>query len=334
MSLLKRIVSKAHREFNYALNDTKTFAGLNERFFKNARGVRIVCYHGICQKDHLKFNTIFLTLKMFEEHLQFYKKYFNVISLNDYYEKRLSDDKFNICISFDDGYQNNYKYVLPLLKKYQTPATFFITAIHEAGYNFLWNDFLGVVTKYGAKKVVYKNQTFYKDRYGKYIATKNKESLVEIIRSRGYDAKIEMIEAFSSTIFRDKKSDEDFWLQMNPAEIKELAACKLCTIGSHGYYHNDLARLPIEDAKAEMLSSKHYLENIIGKEITALAFPYGTYTRSVVSEAKKAGYNKLLAVDFHFTEDITDPTMRERFIVNPYISTSNQMIATIKRKYF
>jgi peptidoglycan/xylan/chitin deacetylase (PgdA/CDA1 family) len=333
MSFAKKIISRVRRECKYVLNDLKATIGMTERFYRNARGARIVCYHGVCKTDHLRFNNIFLTLKMFEEHLQFYKKYFNVISLEDYYAQRFSNDKFNICISFDDGYQNNYKYVLPLLKKYQLPATFFITAVTEAGYNILWNDFLAISSKYGEKKVVYKNDTFYKDKHGKYVSIAN-ESLVERIRSGGYDLKIEMMKLFPSIHFTDKKNDQDFWLQMRPFEIKELSECKLCTIGSHSYYHNDLARLNIEDARDELIRSKQFLEQITGKAITAFAFPYGTYSRMLVDEAKKAGYNKLLALNFHFAEDNVDKTMRERLIVNPYISASNQMIATIKGQYF
>jgi hypothetical protein len=213
-------------------------------------------------------------------------------------------------------------------------VTFFITAIREAGYDVLWNDFLGIVSKYGPKRIKYKDEPFFKDRCGRYFSPKNKESLAEKIRSGGYDLKLEMMQAFSAEFGNKTTDDDDFWRQMTPSEIKELSACELCTIGSHGYYHNDLAKLKLEDATAEMMSSKKYLEDLTGKDIKALAFPYGTYSRSVVGEAKKAGYDKLLALDFHFEEDRADATMRERFIVNPYISTPNQMIATVKRKYF
>jgi len=334
MSIASKIISKTKRGSKYAWHDVKAFTGFNERLYRNARGARIICYHGICKKDHLKFNNTFITLEMFEEHLKFYKKYFNVISLEDYYSEHFSEDRFNICISFDDGYKNNYKYVLPFLKKYQLSATFFITAISEMGYDILWNDFLGIVTKYGRGKISYKNEIFYKDQYGKYISAINNEPLVERIRSGTYDLKVEMMQSFSSMDFRSKKDDEDFWQQMTPAEIRELSECEFCTIGSHGYYHNDLAKLSIEDATKEMVHSKSYLESITGKNISALAFPYGTYTRAIIAEAKKAGYDKLLALDFRFKEDVSDFAMRERFTVNPYISASNQMIASITGKYF
>jgi peptidoglycan/xylan/chitin deacetylase (PgdA/CDA1 family) len=131
----------------------------------------------------------------------------------------------------------------------------------------------------------------------------------------------------------DNKAEEDYWLQMTGEQIRELSASEWVTIGCHGYYHNDLARIGIDEAANEMALSKQYLEKLTDREINALAFPYGTYSRSVVSAAKKESITRLLALDFHFPEDRSDPAMRERLIVDPFISVHNQMLATIKRTY-
>src|SRR5260221_13248063 len=135
------IHSKFLRKWKNIRNDMRGLLRMNEHLFLHARGSRILIYHGICQSDHTRFNSIFLRYKTFEKHLQFLKKYFHVISLNDFYNQRFSEERFNICISFDDGFANNYKYVLPLMNKYQVPVTFFITGIRHAGYDILWNDF-------------------------------------------------------------------------------------------------------------------------------------------------------------------------------------------------
>jgi peptidoglycan/xylan/chitin deacetylase (PgdA/CDA1 family) len=334
MTLSQKIRSKLTRKAKNLSRDLQHSLGLYDSFYTSARGGRIMAYHGVCLHSHLKFNTIFLTQKTFESHLKFYKKYFNVISLDNYYQQKFSNDKFNICLTFDDGFANNHKYVWPLLEKYKMPATFFITAIQAAGYDILWNDFLSIMSKYGPGEIIFKDESYLKNRHNKYISTTNGISLQDKLGGYGFDEKAQMMkELYPLAPFKTKQSDKDYWLQMTTQQMKELAASPLATIGTHGYYHNDLARINIGNAAEELSLSKQYLENIIEKKISSIAFPYGSYNNAVVEAAKKAGYEKLLATAFVDAEDHDDTAMRERLTVNPFISVNNQMYATITGSY-
>jgi len=324
-----KILARFHSRLNRLTRDTGWHLGLNQSFFRKARGSRILVYHGICQDDHLCFNTLFIKLKSFESQLRLYKKYFNLVSLDDFYQQRFSPDKFTICLTFDDGFANNYKYVLPLLEQYQVPAAFFITGIRHAGYDILWNDVLCIAHKHGPAKLTFKNEEFVRGRDRKYI-TSSGNRLVEILRSTEFEEKSEMVELLGSL---KNKAPDDYWLQLTKEEIRMLSASKWATIGSHSCYHNDLAKISMASAKDDITWSKQFLENITGKEIRALAFPYGSYTREVVDEARNAGYSQLLATDFLYPEDKNDTTLRERFTINPFISTINQMHANITGCY-
>lgn len=335
MTLTQRIGIKLYKETRHFGRDINHLLGFDEGFFRNARGSRMVIYHGVCLTDHTRFNPIFIKLKTLEKHFQFYKKYFNVVSIDDFYQRKFSKDKFNVCITFDDGYANNHKYVLPLLAKYQLPAAFFVTAIGNEGLDILWNDFLGMVQVYGPKRLFYNNQWFQKNRFNQYFSEQNGEKFVEMLRSGGFDVKQEMMDLlYPLAPYRDSKPDnEDYWLQMTPQQIRELALSPYSTIGSHGYYHNDLARINIDDVQQEMIRSKQYLENITDRPVNSLAFPYGSYNGDVIRAAKGAGYSQLLCMEFHSPHDQNDPAMRERFTVNPFINTINQMRATVTRRY-
>jgi len=224
MNVAKKIESRIRGKVKYAFNDLRGIFGLNKQLFQNTRGARIIIYHGICQADHTRFNSIFLTLKTFETHLQFYKKYFHLISLNDYYEQQFSNDRFNICITFDDGFANNYKYVLPLMSKYSVPVTFFITAIRDVGYDILWNDFLSIAQKYGPQKFQFNNEQFCKDRYGRYVSKVNHKILKDLLQADGFDKKAEMIKTLEPVVpFKNKIEERDYWLQMTQEEINMLS---------------------------------------------------------------------------------------------------------------
>src|SRR5688572_30120525 len=326
---LNKLVAIRHK-LNRLRRDTGWHLGLSESRLKNAKGARILVYHGICPDDHLRFNTLFIKLKTFETQLRLYKKYFNIVSLDDFYHQRFNNEKFTICLTFDDGFANNYKYVLPLIEQYQVPATFFITGIREAGYDILWNDTLSIAYKYGPSTFTFRNEKFVLGTHGKYISSSSGKALADILRSGGFENKAEMIEILGS--FK-RRVENDYWLQMTKEQIKTLSGNRWVTIGSHSYYHNDLAKNSGDVVKDDLTWSKQYLENTTGKEIKALAFPYGSYTRETVQEAKNAGFTQLLATEFLFPEDANDAMLRERFTINPFISNVNQIHANIAGNY-
>jgi peptidoglycan/xylan/chitin deacetylase (PgdA/CDA1 family) len=334
MNTATTIYRKIRRHSGYALNDMRGSLGMNKTFFQQARGSRIIVYHGICQEDPTRFNSLFLLASTFEEHLQFYQQYFHIVSLDAYYKQQFRSDRFNICITFDDGFANNFKYVLPLMYKYRIPISFFITSILETGYNFLWNDYLSFLQQYGPGQLSLWGDHFNKDRHGRYLSINTGRYLREDLQSTGFDKKNELIRLLEPSLsLADKVPDKDYWLQMTRQEIKTLSVSHLATIGCHGYYHNDLGRIPLDDATRELALNKRYLEEITRKEIRSLAFPYGSYTRELATTARSLGFDHLLAQDFLFPGDHTDETMRERLGVNPYISVNNQMTAIIKGRY-
>ena len=304
--------------------------GLKNHILTANSAARILVYHGVCKTDPFRFNSLFITVKKFESQLKLYKKYFHLVSLDDFYMQRFSSERFNLCLSFDDGFANNYEYILPLLEHYQVPAVFFVTGIRDAGYDVLWNDVLSIAGRYGPPKIVFRGEEFEKDHTKKYISLKHNKTLNEVLRGTGFEEKAELIAMFADLRI---KVDSDYWLQMTSEQIRTLSKNKWVTIGSHGYYHNDLAKVNAATLKKELHLSKNYLQDITGKEIRSVAFPYGSYSQQAVSEAKAEGYSQILATDFHFDEDRQDETMSERLIINPFISNINQIHANLRGNY-
>jgi peptidoglycan/xylan/chitin deacetylase (PgdA/CDA1 family) len=331
--LIEKISNKrswVFRQLKYLLRDNLYSKKNIHFFFEKARGGRIIVYHGLCKKDHLKFNTLFLTKDVFEEHLKFYKQYFNVISLDDYYEQKIDPKRFNICLSFDDGFANNHKYVLPLLEQYQMPASFFVTAIRDTGYDILWNDVIAIAYKHGPESFFFRNEEFKKTKNKDYISAATGRRLVDLLRHTEVDEKAEIMGLLGSV---KDMADHDYWLQMTEEEIKNVSRSKWATIGSHSYFHHDLAKISHQTLISDLIRSKIFLENIINKEVRSLAFPYGSYNEHVIIEAKKAGYRQLLATEFIDSNSKLDQMLQNRLIVNPFISVLNQMYSIINGSY-
>lgn len=76
---------------------------------------------------------------------------------------------------------------------------------------------------------------------------------------------------------------------------------------------------------------KDYLEKITEKKTSAISFPFGSYTQSVLNAREKVRFEQLLTIDK--INGIAHSNMKERLGLNPFISFENQILAIIKGKY-
>jgi len=63
----------------------------------------------------------------FKANLHFLKRSTNVVSLDDFFLGRLSAEKINVVITFDDGFKSWVTHALPILTELGLPAAFFVS---------------------------------------------------------------------------------------------------------------------------------------------------------------------------------------------------------------
>jgi peptidoglycan/xylan/chitin deacetylase (PgdA/CDA1 family) len=88
----------------------------------------ILCYH--CVKDQGNPRLRPTKIADFEKQMQYLSKMCNPISLEkiaQHIQNGTSLPPKAVAVTFDDGYEDNYEYAYPILKKYNIPATFFLT---------------------------------------------------------------------------------------------------------------------------------------------------------------------------------------------------------------
>ena len=77
---------------------------------------------------------------------------------------------------------------------------------------------------------------------------------------------------------------------LNEKQIAELSRSGV-SIGSHGLSHRQLTRMPFRELHNEITESKRQLEEITGKSVTAISYPFGRANRVVREAASVAGYS-------------------------------------------
>ncbi len=141
-----------------------------------------------------------------------------------------------------------------------------IRYLAENGYTFLFPDEM-YYADHCEKPVVITFDDGYMDNY---------ENAYRILKK--YNAK--------ATIFVACNNIDQAWM-LDKAKIKELADSGLINIGSHSKTHNDLTSLAPEALQEEMAGSQWLLEQITGKKITNIAYPFGKFNDDVIWQAKR-----------------------------------------------
>ncbi len=282
---------------------------------------KILVYHGVAPNLEKPLNWRHIDPDCFEKHLVFLKKHAHVIPLKDFFECRFVKGKKNIAITFDDGYRNNYTYAFPLLKKYQVPATIFVTGINNTKYNILWGDLMDIAVRLSNGYLDIKGQRFYRaaSPYNLSYYSASGLRLGDFLKTLNFEEKMDALLKANNVLEKLQENYlGDYWQLLNDNEIEELAKSELIEIGAHGFYHNNLGRIPVSNAQNELKMIRDYLFNLTGEFPESIAYPDGCYTRDVIDIAEKTGFKMQLAVNYRFGEDADDPRIIDRLGLYSY----------------
>jgi peptidoglycan/xylan/chitin deacetylase (PgdA/CDA1 family) len=79
---------------------------------------RFVCVHDVLPE----------TAARFEANLRSLKRAANIVSLDDFFARRLPPARTNVVVTFDDGYKGWISHALPVLRTLSIPAVFFVSS--------------------------------------------------------------------------------------------------------------------------------------------------------------------------------------------------------------
>jgi len=109
---------------------------------------------------------------------------------------------------------------------------------------------------------------------------------------------------------------------MDRSQINEWLAAGQ-EIGAHTMTHPHLDRIPIEEARREIVDSKKKLEDLFGVPIRHFCYPYGGYTQAVCDVVEEAGYETATSTIEGFNTKTTDTFLLHRHLARhqrPYLA--------------
>ena len=250
-------------------------------------GPFILMGHRICGDDEGFLPGV--SPELFDEQLRYLTRHYEPLSLADLVETiaaGLRPPAKSFVLTFDDGFRDNYEHALPLLEKYEVPATVFaVTRCLDSG-RLPWPQELGFVLQHAQREEV-RHALLGPEPVpvgGREARWQIWRKLFRSLRRLGREARDEVIEGLARDLRVDLPEDR----MCSWEQAREMQSSGI-DIGAHTYSHPWLAEIPFAEACREIERSKADLVEKLGVDRPPFAFPGGSMSSELVEVVRTVG---------------------------------------------
>ena len=284
---------------------------------RNDQPFQILIYHRVLPEFD-PFAIDVTPHKRFEKQIKYLSTRFNIVSLDEMmqnvYQGEIKPDQ--LCITFDDGYFDNFKYAFPVLKRYNIPATIFLTTDFISNNRYLWFDKAIQFIKYCSKEKINLKEFLGPELHMADFKQKSVSmyQLLEWLKTKTPVKRDEILNfLYKKYIMSNIKFDR---LMLNWEEIREMKKSGI-EFGSHTKSHPILSKISVEQIKNELIGSKNMIEEKLDQEIHSFAYPNGKVDDFSVDSYKilaECGYTYAVTTIPGNNFFSTNPFMLHRFL--------------------
>jgi len=273
----------------------------------------ILIYHRVLDKpDFMRPGEV--DTKIFNWQMTLLANYFNVLPLATALEKMATDSlpPRAVCVTFDDGYADNYLNALPILKHQQLSATFFIASGYLDGGR-MWNDTI-IETLRNYRHATLDLTDIGLETYPVSTETEKATAAGKIIQQiKHLDTKQRTDYTYYVASQVEALPDN---LMLTQEQLIKLHQSGM-EIGGHTVTHPIMAKLPIQALEREITDNKTTLESLLGSHIRFFAYPNGKPGQDYLPEQtqliQNSGYQAAVSTQWGVANHQTDLFQLPRF---------------------
>ena len=269
--------------------------------FLTRKEANVLTYHSVLPKQANLFQTPYhIDEDLFHEQMEYLAhSKFNCLTLSQLREAldRHSLPKHAVVITFDDGFYNNFSTALPILEKFNIPATVFISTGLVGQQTLGWPEMLISILQCSACEEL----TFKAKCFPIASADDKQDTFIELTKEFASLTADEIQQACQDFQTQTRFDAEQFFTSstyeamrfLTWDEIDAMKQSPVIEFGSHGVTHRSLIHLPDAESRQEINASKHTIQQRIG-HCQAFAYPFGRrgvdFNEQHDHMAKEAGY--------------------------------------------
>ncbi len=287
----QRLVEIAER-----LGVVRSLRGLHDR---RSPALTILAYHRVMPTDALDSypfdqELISATPAQFESQMRHVRKHLHPVSLQDVIaqiEQGTPLPPNAVAVTFDDGFADTYRYAFPILRRYQIPATIFVsTGYVESGEPFWFELASFLIYRLPPRSLEPHNGLQLPTGDSWADRTASLRRLHGVLKDLPNTERLQILDTWAHHYSAElahgaaRHSRPISWSQ-----IAEMAASGIA-FGSHTVSHPNLTRVTDAELKRELTESKTTLESKLQHSIDTIAYPIGTpsaFNARVVAAARE-----------------------------------------------
>lgn len=295
----------------------------------------ILNYHRILSPEEREYRLLpamYVFPETFEKHLRYLSHNYQVVTMQQLMEERSSQraDPRPLCaITFDDGWSDNYHYALPLLRKYDMPATLFISTDFIDSNRVPW--FYDLLRSLHLLSDCIEQGTANVEALRSNELPESVVTWAGLLGGQRLEAIERLIEALKllpvsrltdlvGTLSKLTQHASGHLSGGQPAmltwdNVREMHRNGF-EIGSHGVTHWILTRLSGAQLEHEVLQSKQNIENELKEPIQGFSYPNGDYSDHVIDLLQKAGYKYACTIKPGHVERQNPPFKLNRLLLH------------------
>lgn len=259
---------------------------------------RVIFWHGVSQNRTEALTPENISYKDFIRQLDYLKRYYNVISMDEYYSRRFSGkwDGREVVLTFDDGYRNNRRVAMELLSERQLPFTVFVSTAHvDSGELFPTS----LVRVFSAESAIRKLSLPSLDIDLPLLSEADRKVAAGLIGKKMKHASLAQVKRAVGELRRTVSPEagkelELRWQELAPMnwnEVREIQRSGWGTIASHCMDHCCChTGQDSEEVWRQLAGSKEKIERELQVPCHYFAYPNGDFTRESNEMLRKIGY--------------------------------------------
>ena len=291
-----------------------------------SQSVTILMMHRVLaneeQADFAHRRSLCIGQHSFESLLIYLQHQFECIPLNQLFTALAPASKPRLVMTFDDGWSDNFYHAYPLLKKYQMPASIFLSTDlidspkkfwWEAIGEYLWQADDALKKSLFAKKLQQLNHPIPTCIFLNPALSQERSLRLQVFLHRLKNLSPQNLESIVQLIPPSQTHDTLTWEQ-----VREMEASGLITFGPHGAAHHILTSLTPEELVADIERSKAALALHCQSPLKVYCYPNGNYNQAVVDAVTSAGYRAALTTEPGLVANNRSPFNLPRIDVGQY----------------